>query len=317
MVCTVEFVPIFFLWLFTMQIEKLLKDNGITYATNHKNIRDGWIGIEDCPFCNSVGKFHLGYSLEEHYFSCWKCGGHNTPYTIQKLLRVSRDKAEAIIKQYGGTSKVKKIPKVRTGTNRFKLPPTVPHNSRSWTYLKRRGFDDPDELINLWGLLYTGPMSQLDNLNFSNRVLAPIIWDGQIVSFQARDISDKHIAKYMACPPEREIISHKHILYGLQGYWQRRKGICVEGIVDVWRFGPGAFATLGIKFTRHQIKEIKNHFDEVVIIYDPEKWAQWQARTLMNELKFKGVKAQIVDLHCDPGDLTQEEADIIVEDLMK
>ena len=301
-----------------MKIEKLLTDYGIDFATTHKNIRDGWIGLPDCPFCGSSDKYHLGYSLDENYFSCWQCGGHGVEYTLQKILHISRDKAVELIRKYGGKTKEKRKPaKIKAGSQRFKLPPgQLNITPRHEAYLRGRGFDDVDALVNQWGLMGTAPIAKIDQLNYGNRILAPIFWGTQIVSFQARDITGQAFAKYMACPPEREIISHKHVLYGIPGYWGK-KGICVEGIVDVWRFGVDSFATLGIKYTRQQLKTIKDHFEEITVIYDPEKQAQIQARKLVNELKFNGVKAKTLNIHSDPGDLSQEEADIIVEELLK
>ena len=264
-----------------MKIEKLLLDHSIDFSTEHKNVRDGWVGM-DCPFCGSSGKYHMGYNTVEDYFSCWQCGGHSNQHTLSKLLRVSWDKAGEIMEKYGGTNSTKATPRIKVGTNKFKLPSgdlsIHPHHRN---YLYRRGYD-PDTIVSTWELMGTGPSSKLDELNYRHRILAPIYWNGRLVSFQARDITNQAFAKYMACPPEREIISHKHVLYGKQELWGK-KGICVEGITDVWRMGTNAFATLGIKFTRDQMRLIAQHFEEVFVLFDPEKWAQWQAQTLVNE----------------------------------
>ena len=304
-----------------MQIEKLFTDYGIPYVTEHKNVRSGWIGLE-CPFCSGEKNYHLGYSISENYFSCWRCGGHNTANTISKLLGVNYHKAEEIVEQYGGSEKVKGVPRVRMGTSRFKLP-SGDHSLQAQhkLYLQRRKFDW-EYLEEVWGIMGTGPMAKLDNgektdtiLNYARRILAPISWDGNLVSFQARDITNKHMAKYMACPPARERISHKHILYGVQEHWQDRC-IVVEGITDAWRLGTDAVATFGIKFTREQIKAIATHFKEAVVLFDPEGFAQAQARKLVDELMFKGIKAKTVLLTSDPGELKQEKADELVDNLM-
>lgn len=297
-----------------MDILGLYRDYGIDHSTSHKNVRSGWVGT-DCPFCGSEGKYHLGYELQEEYFSCWNCGGHSIPNAISKILNVSTSKAEEIIEQYGGKSRQHEEAKVKIGKRRFKLPMVSTFNSLSWTYLKDRGFDDPDKIIEEWHLHYTGPYSTLDGINYSFRVLAPIYWNGRMVSFQARSISPSHPMKYMACPPERERISHKHILYGQQDKWGRR-GICVEGIVDAWRFGVNSFATFGVKFTRQQLIQMAEHFDEIAVAYDPEPAAQSQAKRLIYELNFKGVTAWIVDLPSDPGDMKQSEADELVKSIL-
>ena len=184
--------------------------------------------------------------------------------------------------------------------------------SVSRTYLHKRGFEDPDKLIKEWDLRFAGPSAKLDNHSYYNRILAPIYWDRRIVSFQARSILKNHPAKYKACPPEFEKISHKHVLYGRQEHWGDR-GICVEGIVDAWRLGPATCATFGIKYTRDQLRAMVKHFKEMVVLYDPEPQAQRQAEKLVDELKFRGVKAWKVDLDCDPGDLSQDDANHLLK----
>jgi len=55
------------------------------------------------------------------------------------------------------------------------------------------------------------------------------------------------------------------------------------------------------------------HFKEMVVLYDPEPQAQRQAEKLVDELKFRGVKAWKVDLDCDPGDLSQDDANHLLK----
>jgi DNA primase len=185
--------------------------------------------------------------------------------------------------------------------------------------LDDRGFNW-EYLEEVWHIQGTGPVSKLDDgegktLNYKLRILAPVYWNRQVVTFQARDITDKHIAKYMACPPTREIISHKHILYGIQEDWGPR-GICVEGIFDAWRLGTNAFATFGIKFTRDQIRAMVKYFEEVVILYDPDQQAQEQADQLIDELEIRGVKAWKIGLDSDPGAMSQDDANHLLKELL-
>jgi hypothetical protein len=295
-----------------MQVEKFLKDYHILHSTEHKNVRDGWIGIQDCPFCGSKGKYHLGYNTYEDYFSCWMCSGHSTIYVVAKLIGVNYTRAEEIVEKYGGTLKTKKEPRIRVGMSKFKLPSGVgPLQKNHKLYLEERRFDW-ELLEKVWGLQGTGPQSKLDELSYKLRILAPIYWDRRLVTFQARDITEKQIAKYMACPPEREIISHKHILYGKQEAWGPR-GFCVEGITDVWRLGINSFGTFGVKYTRNQLRAMIKHFKEIVVLYDPEEQAQVQAEKLIDELNFRGVKAWKVDLDCDPGAMSQDDANHLLK----
>jgi hypothetical protein len=295
-----------------MDVSRFFIDYKISHSTDHKNIRDGWIGVQDCPFCGSRGKFHLGYNTYEHYFSCWMCGGHSEPYVVAKLIGVNYDMAEEIVEKYGGGLKSRPEPRIRVGLSKFKLPSgTGALQKYHKRYLEDREYNW-EYLEEVWRIQGTGPVSKLDKLSYKLRILAPVYWDRRLVTFQARDITGKHRAKYMACPPEREIISHKHVLYGIQEDWGDR-GICVEGIFDAWRLGTQAFATFGVKYTRDQLRAMVRHFKEVVILYDPEPQAQAQAQKLIDELEFRGVKAWKVDLDCDPGDLSQDDANHLLK----
>lgn len=299
-----------------MDIIKLLTDYHIPYSTEHKNVRSGWVGIEDCPFCRSQGKFHLGYNTYEDYFSCWSCGGHSHEYVIAKLLGVSYGRAEKILSQYGGKVKSLVEPRIRMGNRQFKLPSNTHEELNNYhkTYLIRRGFD-PIYLQAVWGIMGTGMVSKLDGISYARRILAPVYWDGKLVTFQARDITNRHKAKYMACPPERERMHHKHILYGIQERWGKI-GICVEGIFDAWRIGTDSFATFGIKYTWDQVRAMVHHFKAVAVMFDPDPQAQAQAKKLVKDLELWGIPAWNVNIPSDPGSLRQDFADDLVESIL-
>lgn len=300
-----------------MKIINLYSDYHVHYATEgSKHCREGWVNIH-CPFCKGSQDYHLGFNLDENYFHCWRCGGKHPTQAISKILSVYVEKADQIIKEYGGVNKrgLKEV-RVRVGTKPF----TFPSGDLSITrfherYLEKRGFD-PGEVIQEWGLMGTGPVARLDGISYSRRILAPINWDGQLVSFQSRDITDRHKLKYLACVQDRELIKHQTILYGNQSKWGK-VGVCVEGITDVWRLGPSSFAVFGIDYTPAQVRAIQKSFTEVVLLFDPERTAQIQSKKLMKELEARGVKVRrYFDLPCDPGDLPQDDANHLMKQLL-
>jgi hypothetical protein len=181
-------------------------------------------------------------------------------------------------------------------------------------YLIGRKFD-VDKLVREWGLLATGPISHLDGISFNRRIIVPILWDNKRVSFQARDITNKHPLRYIACPKARELIHHKHILYGRQQDWTD-VGICVEGVTDVWRLGGRAFATFGIEYTTKQVHEMAKRFKRIVILFDDEPQAQKQAHLLMKRLRSHHVSSEIKSIVGDPGGLSQQDADQLVKQLL-
>lgn len=309
-----------------MSLENLYIDYNISIAPQgHKHNRDGWINTK-CPHCagQSSDGYHLGYNLRGNYFSCYHCGGVGVEYTISALLTISKSQAIDLLNRYdvkrGGFFSRKDQSKT-VNIYPFKFPNGTTHlNSVHKKYLKSRGFN-PDLLEKKYGLMATGPLSYLSDgekkkIDYRFRIVVPIFWNKKVVSFQTRDYTEKTTLRYIACPKKREIIHHQHILYGKKlPYAPPKRGIIVEGVTDVWRFLGFAFATFGISYTTKQLNIIRKLFDEVDIIYDPEKQAQDQARKLQIDLMTRGVKANNICLEKDPGDLSHSEAGKLLKDL--
>jgi hypothetical protein len=300
-----------------MDIIRLYQDYSVDFLTEgHKHCREGWVNTP-CPFCTGNPGYHLGYNIDDNYYMCWRCGWHPLTTTIATLLNVSEQQTKKILRQYGIL--VPRLQKPPT-TDIKKVEHTFPSGVGAMgimhkIYLDNRKFD-PEKLEKEWGLLGTGPVSKLDNINYRFRIIIPFIWEGQQVSFDSRDITGKHPSKYMACPKHREIIPHKEILYGRQDKW-KETGILVEGPTDVWRLGTSSFAVSGIKYTNQQVREIFRVFKRVAVVFDDDPQAVVQANKIVAELKFRGVDAFRVDIEGDPGGMPQDEADYLVKQLIK
>jgi hypothetical protein len=130
-------------------------------------------------------------------------------------------------------------------------------------------------------------------------------------------VTGKSDRKYLACPTDREVKHHKHILYGRQECW-KGTGIIVEGVTDVWRLGPTACAVYGIQYRQEQVLEIAKRFKRVAIVFDAESQAQAQARKLAVELRpALGTEPVVVNLgSADPGSMSQDDADHLVRELI-
>jgi len=325
-----------------MNIIQLFEDFSIPYVTEgNKHTSQGWANIH-CPFCEGSQNYHLGFNLSGNYFTCYRCGWHSINDTIIALLNINWQQAKEIINQYGGHTYIKHIEKLsHQNTKPHKLPSnTMPLQKTHKKYLEKRGFD-PDFLEQEWKLVGTGPVSTLKKddymLDFRFRIIIPYIWSGKQISFDARDITGKTSVKYMACPLEREIIPHKSILYGKQESWGTT-GICVEGTTDVWRLGRYAFATSGIAYTPKQVNLIAKTFKRVAVLFDEgeekekgffdlktikknlalskEIQSKQQAKSLIAELRFRGIDAFKVSIKGDPASLSQSEADYLVKQLI-
>lgn len=292
-----------------MDIIRFYDDYNIEYATEGlKQCRDGWANIE-CPFCVGNPGPHLGFNIEDNYFVCWRCGWKSNVTVISKLLKVSYDDAKLIEARYGGSASVldKTTRQAKVGTLSYKILGEECQKAHR-SYLKQRNYS-PKQLINDFHLRGTGPVSIMDGLNFARRIVVPIFWEGREVSFISRDITQRHALRYIVCPEEREQIKHKHILFAHPDTFQRDTCILVEGVFDVFRFGVGAVATLGIKYTREQVRLISTLFKKVWVMYDSDPQAIISAQKLSSELLFRGVYSKSIEIENDPGDMTQEVAD--------
>jgi hypothetical protein len=287
-----------------MDIISLYRNHGIHFLTEgHKHCRPGWVNTP-CPYCSGNTGMHLGFEADQGYYYCWRCGWHPIVGTIAKMMNISEQEAYGIIKPYELLTSKIKVHKPKQEL--FKLPSNVgPLEKKHKTYLTKRGFD-PEELIHYWDVMGTGPISLLDKIHYGHRILAPVYWQGQRVTFQTRDITNRSLTKYLACPKHREKIHHKHILYGKEEAWTQT-GICVEGITDVWKIGGEAFCTFGIEFTNRQLRAIADTFDRVAIVFDPDPQAIIQANKLKAELGFRGVDAWIVSITNDPGSMKPQQ----------
>jgi DNA primase len=306
-----------------MGIEKLLQDYGIPHVTEseHHHGTPDWINIH-CPFCTGSKNFHLGINIYQPMVShCWRCGGHSTASVLSRILNISVEKAKNLIQEYAGPTGTirKKAEEPRVSIFPIKFPqPYFEHlNEAGKKYLEGRGFD-PEKLEKRWKLKQTGPISFLDKIQYGNRIIIPIYWRRQLVSFQTRDITEKSNKRYLACPMKREVIQHKHIVYGKEKEWSKYPAlIMVEGVVDVWKLGTCAVATFGTSFTMEQVLALSRIHNKFFIVYDNEPQAQQQARKLAVKLKALGKKVFIETVDTDPGDMKLYDARHFVKTLLK
>jgi hypothetical protein len=296
-----------------MDIIRLYQDFGIDFKTeNHKHCRPGWVQTK-CPFCEGNPGYHLGYNLQDEYWSCYRCGWHAPVTTLSELLKIPIYEVYALVRQYGITRTIIQ-PKV-VEKREFTYPSGMSYLKTSHKkYLRSRNFD-PDELQEKWNLGGTSQFSKLGELSYKFRIIIPFPWNGQIVSFDSRDITEKQMNRYQACPAEYEIISHKSILYGNQELWNPEIGICVEGPTDVWRLGGLSFGTSGIKYTPAQVRCMATIWKRIAVVYDDDPQAQVQAKKLVSELKFRNVNAWNVQIVGDPGGVLQKYANELVNQI--
>jgi DNA primase len=295
---------------------RYLKDYSIPfYPAGTKNVGAGWVGIQ-CPCCSDHSS-HGAFNVEDNYYSCWHCGGHSIAWVIKHLENIPYAEAKKRVEEYSTDSPITTKRTITTSTKSdicFPIGTTFLKDQHK-RYLQTRGFD-PDEMEKKYHLLGTGPIAFVKvkdekgnefRINYSNRIIIPIIYQDKVVSYQGRDITGKAEPKYRTCPASEEVIHHKHILYNLDNCEDTI--IVVEGALDVWRLGDGSSATFGIQYTDEQLLCLLNHgVKRAVMMYDFEPQAQKQARKLASALQLYLVRTQNCNLgDRDPAELTDRE----------
>lgn len=304
-----------------MNLQRLLQDYSIPHVTQgeHSRATPGWVNVH-CPFCPGKKDYHLGLHQDGGAGHCWRCGTYPVKKALAKILNLSESETLRIMREYGGKPGRRRVKEDarKVSIHPFRLPqPNSLLTPAYKRYLAQRDFD-PEKLEHEWDLRQTGPASMLDGISYSHRILIPIHWNGEPVSFQARDVTGRSDRKYLACPRRREKVNHQTILYGKQKAWEQFKGIIVvEGVTDVWRLGRAAAATFGTQVRTEQILQLARHNDRFFIVFDPETQAQRTARKVASKLRALGKEAHVIKIYDkDPGSMEQSEANLLVRDLV-
>lgn len=286
----------------SFEIERFLLDYNIPSRKEGPNSHSGWIQI-NCPFCRD-NNFHGGFNISKGYFNCWKCGGHRLESLIQKLLKSSFNESKILVKEYKGATRFNHAIQEKENNKKqaFTLPKYFSVLNRQYeVYLEKRNFD-PKYLIKKYDLKASGPVGE-----YKFRIIAPIYYNGQIVSFQGRDITNIQKVRYKACHKEDELVHHKHILYNLDNA-NNDSVIVVEGFFDVFRIGNDCVATFGTGWTTEQFSILRNKYKNIFIIYDNEKDAQNKAIKLSISLSAFNKYTEVIKLdNGDPAELNSRD----------
>lgn len=292
--------------------EKFCKDYKIKCYTEGENVTPGWINIR-CPMCDDP-KNHGGINPKNGAYSCWICGKHKLNHIIKVLTKKEYNEVYYIRKKYTHgdiiTKREKRDPKDIPSEVIFPSD-TGLLNQSARNYLISRSFN-PDEIIREWGIKSTSHIGK-----YKHRILAPIYFENQLVSFQTRDITNKQ-TRYLPCEKEKEIIPFKETIYGYDKAINNKRCIVVEGITDVWRLGPGAVGLYGKDYTEFQVRILANNFDLIFIMLDPEYQAQEKALLLRDSIYLSSSKIEvdIIEMdHGDPGDMSNQEAKYWMKEL--
>lgn len=280
-----------------MDYIKLFKDYRIPYSTT---VNRGWVNC-NCPYCDTKkDSFNLGINPVEDYGNCWKCGGHEINEVLALLLNVSVKDVPDIIKPYKGTSSLLPSVSTRKALKSSLSLPSDTFTSKERKYLKSRDFD-PDFLHEKYGVVGGGITGR-----WKFRIIIPIYYNNQLVSWTARSIFSKNELKEMEIPRyknlsiEESVINPKDIFFNLDNS-RGDTVVLMEGTFDVMRFGDSFICSLGTQLTQKQIELLSKRFNKVYIMFDNEKEAQEKARKFGMQIASMGLEVEVVDAFSDFG----------------
>jgi len=279
---------------------RFLQDYNLPIFIGTRNVGRNYVGTT-CPFCDDT-EDHFGFPLTEgRQPYCWKCGKHNLWESVKTLTGMHPG---PILEEYGVVLTDMGVYTPERGkATKIEIPGGELKKAHK-TYLDARGFD-PSYLLHKYDLRATNTVTWPQN-----RIIVPIRYNGRYVSYQGRVYYpvDKNVPRYLTCPPEKEVVFHKHIFFGLDDV-TGDTAIVVEGLFDQFRMGRNSIASFGTSLTTEQVNLLAQRFNRVFFLFDPEEQAQKKALMALRSLSAMGVEVERVNLGTgDPGDLSEDDA---------
>lgn len=292
----------------SFDIISFLENYEIDYSDSGKNIGQGFIGLESCPFCEAPG-YHFGIKMESNVGSCWVCGETaSAPKLVQQITELKWHEVYRFMNDYIDDDRW--IPESPLPGKEVLFPEDMGELPiAACNYLTSRNFF-PMEIEKKYKIKSTPGWSFLEIEDrkwcFNHRIIIPIVMEKHLVSYTARSYVG-HDPKYMNAPIEAGIIPVASCIYNIDTV--KDKVIIVEGPTDVWRMGTESIAMMGVKFTSEQIAYLgTKNIKEAFVLYD--EGAEERARELSMALSsvIHTVKRITLNTKSDPGDLGVADA---------
>lgn len=252
--------------------------------TRLKIVRRGETVLASCPFCNDqrsrlavnhrfgVLDPQTGYRGTE----LWKCYNEecqHDPNNRRKLW----DILNPLFPRRGFKTRPPEVRQVESG----RLPPCefpglliplsdLPDDHVAVRYVRSRGYD-PVELSTIWRIGYAESVpARVRGSAAQGRLICPVHLDGVMVGYQARFIGELDwkaagVAKYLTYFPKSQT------LYGLDEAASATQILLVEGVTDVWRYGPGAVSPLGKTLSFDQAKLLADGLKGRPLVVAPDQ----------------------------------------------
>lgn len=279
-----------------MNFEKLFTDYNVKHSLK---INRGWVNT-NCPFCDDKpDSFNLGFNPAGNYYHCWKSKhGYSLQEMLSVLLNIPVASVDEVLKDYAGKGEV--LPEKKKSKVKFLELPTDTFTPVERKYLKSRGFS-PSYLNKKYHIVGGGIAGK-----WKFRIIIPIYYNGQLMSWTGRSILSKEKLKKLGIPRyknlsiEKSVKNPKELFFNLDNC-RGKEVVLTEGAFDVLRFDGNAICSLGTELTEGQVSLLAEKFEKVFILFDNEPEAQEKARKFGLQLSSIGIEVEIVDAYGDFG----------------
>ncbi len=264
-------------------IISLLEKYSIEYWTEGKNVSPGSINVQ-CPFCDDHSN-HCGIFQDTLGYHCWRCDASGTfDYLLARITGQDKQRLAEEIKDFGfsfetdSTTQVEDLWKEEDRQSEKRSAPTGPIALPRFFDPITPQMDFPllDWYLNLRGYPRSTPIEYGCGIcsvgEYMNRMVIPVTLNGQLVSYQAADLTRRAQSKYKAAPGDIAEINNYLYRWDMID-WRKGYIVIVEGILDAWRFGDNALCTFGTHLTDRQKKLIiQSHVKKVIMCWDGDAW---------------------------------------------
>lgn len=287
-----------------VNLEAFLHEHGMKFRVSGDEI-----SLEICPRCRKAWKLYINRRTKR--FICFSLLCNNSfqghfPLFVQQVENVDYSTAKKHIQQYAErrgwarreTSLVDLIPldqDVALPPNFRQLgDPGNPFERPYWLYLRNRGVSDL--LIREYHMGYTrlGP--------YAGRVFIPVLFQGRLANWIARDITGKLVPKIQTPPGNHQ----GSVLFNYDRLRYTTTLVLTEGVFDALRLPDRCVATFGKRLTTEQRNIlIRSNVKELIFAWDNDAWSAitktaWEVRPF-----FDSVRITRLPPGQDPSSLTE------------
>lgn len=293
---------------------KLFKKYNIDFTTKQSH---GYVNTK-CIYCGG-DSYKLGFNIKDEFCTCFACGSHSLEKTIGLFLNLNSYTVKHEVLPKYRTKSIRNFENKKSSNVKELILPTDTFIKSEREYLLNRRFN-PDKLHKKYGVVGGGIVG-----DFAYRIILPLFYKGNLVSWTGRTILSKEkcdklqIPRYYNLSVEKSVMNPKDLFFNMDNCF-KSSVMLVEGPFDCLRMGDNCICSFGTGIKDSQIELLANNFNKVYIAFDDETEAQHKARKLGMNLSSLGLDVEIVNI-CeefgvnDPAELLPSQVEKIKTEL--